>query len=44
MDFKKTAALVVIIGVGYLVYTGQLGDFTSGFGDSLSRSASQVAE
>jgi hypothetical protein len=44
MDFKKTAALVVVIGVGYLFYTGQLGDFTSGFGDSLSRSAAEVAE
>lgn len=44
MDFKKTAALVVVIGVGWLVYSGQMGDFTSGFGKTLSNSAGQLPE
>ncbi len=40
--FKKTAALVIAVGVGWLLYTGQLGDFTEGFGNTLSGGAAQV--
>ncbi|GEM_PF-3289750 len=42
--FKKTAALVVVLGVGYLIYTGQLDGFLSGFGGSLSQSATQAGQ
>ena len=40
--FKKTAALVLIAGVAWFVYTGQLSAFLDGFGGALSGGANQV--
>jgi hypothetical protein len=42
--FKKVAALTIALGVGWLVYSGHMGDFTKGFSGALTQSVDQAAD